>query len=298
MVDLGGTYYNTKPQVEALETLIRKLPDLTTPAHHPSTDRNPAGHGNSMPTRSRNSSPVTRTEQPCTNWGRNSASNGERSATSFTDTTCSCAAAAYPPTKSMTPSTSTTSADPSPESANTSASTTPPCSPHSANTTSRPATPTDDHDPEPTNHRYNPGAALPTMSGPEHTHLPMTGGCGVDSSGGWFDALSEHGVRVPQPVSSQPGEDSAGRSRVAVADLGEDAHNGPVCGLQRVFRRVAGRLSVQNGREMPMARRPSAYHLQRMADWGGLRQGPGRAAEFVGRKPVPAKMGVTKCVCC
>ncbi|GAB3394099.1 hypothetical protein GCM10027360_86970 [Amycolatopsis echigonensis] len=31
-VDLGGTYYNTKPQVEALETLLRKLPDPTEPA--------------------------------------------------------------------------------------------------------------------------------------------------------------------------------------------------------------------------------------------------------------------------
>jgi hypothetical protein len=34
-VDLGGTYYNTKPQVEALETLLRKLPDPATPAPPP-----------------------------------------------------------------------------------------------------------------------------------------------------------------------------------------------------------------------------------------------------------------------
>jgi hypothetical protein len=34
-VDLGGTYYNTKPQVEALETLLGKLPDPTTPAPPP-----------------------------------------------------------------------------------------------------------------------------------------------------------------------------------------------------------------------------------------------------------------------
>jgi hypothetical protein len=34
-VDLGGTYYNTKHQVEALETLLRKLPDPTTPAPPP-----------------------------------------------------------------------------------------------------------------------------------------------------------------------------------------------------------------------------------------------------------------------
>jgi hypothetical protein len=37
-VDLGGTYYNTKPQLEALETLLRKLPDPTEPAP-PSVDR-------------------------------------------------------------------------------------------------------------------------------------------------------------------------------------------------------------------------------------------------------------------
>jgi hypothetical protein len=34
-VDLGGTYYNTKPQVEVLETLLRKLPDPTEPAPPP-----------------------------------------------------------------------------------------------------------------------------------------------------------------------------------------------------------------------------------------------------------------------
>jgi lambda repressor-like predicted transcriptional regulator len=37
-LDLGGIYYNTKPQVEALETLLRKLPDPTTPAP-PAVDR-------------------------------------------------------------------------------------------------------------------------------------------------------------------------------------------------------------------------------------------------------------------
>jgi hypothetical protein len=35
IVDLGGTYYNTKPQVEALETLLRKLPDPAAPAPPP-----------------------------------------------------------------------------------------------------------------------------------------------------------------------------------------------------------------------------------------------------------------------
>jgi hypothetical protein len=34
-VDLGGTYYNTKPQVEALEALLRKLPDTAEPARPP-----------------------------------------------------------------------------------------------------------------------------------------------------------------------------------------------------------------------------------------------------------------------
>ena len=31
-MDLGGAYYNTKPQVQALETLLQTLPDLTKPA--------------------------------------------------------------------------------------------------------------------------------------------------------------------------------------------------------------------------------------------------------------------------
>lgn len=34
-VDLRGGYYNTKPQVEALEALLRKLPDPTEPAPPP-----------------------------------------------------------------------------------------------------------------------------------------------------------------------------------------------------------------------------------------------------------------------
>ncbi|ANN15136.1 hypothetical protein SD37_05310 [Amycolatopsis orientalis] len=36
-MDLGGAYYNTKTQVEALETLLRKLPDRAAPA--PPVDR-------------------------------------------------------------------------------------------------------------------------------------------------------------------------------------------------------------------------------------------------------------------
>jgi len=32
VVDLGGTYYNTNAQVEALETLLRQLPGPTAPA--------------------------------------------------------------------------------------------------------------------------------------------------------------------------------------------------------------------------------------------------------------------------
>jgi hypothetical protein len=35
LVDLGGTNYNTKPQVKALETLLRKLPDPTKPVPPP-----------------------------------------------------------------------------------------------------------------------------------------------------------------------------------------------------------------------------------------------------------------------
>jgi len=34
-VDLGGAYYNPKPQVEALEKLLRKLPDPGAPAPPP-----------------------------------------------------------------------------------------------------------------------------------------------------------------------------------------------------------------------------------------------------------------------
>lgn len=37
-MDLGGPYYNTNAQVEALEALLRKLPDPTTPVP-PSADR-------------------------------------------------------------------------------------------------------------------------------------------------------------------------------------------------------------------------------------------------------------------
>jgi hypothetical protein len=35
LVDLGGTYYNINTQTEALETLLRKLPDRTTPSRPP-----------------------------------------------------------------------------------------------------------------------------------------------------------------------------------------------------------------------------------------------------------------------
>ncbi|MFD8495809.1 hypothetical protein [Amycolatopsis sp. NPDC059657] len=34
-MDLGGRYYNTKPQIEVLENLLRKLPDPTKPAVPP-----------------------------------------------------------------------------------------------------------------------------------------------------------------------------------------------------------------------------------------------------------------------
>ena len=48
-MDLGGTYYNTKPQVEALETLLRKLPDPTTPALTP-VDRPRPGRARQLDT--------------------------------------------------------------------------------------------------------------------------------------------------------------------------------------------------------------------------------------------------------
>jgi hypothetical protein len=41
LVNLGGTYYNPKPQVEALEKLRRKLPDPGVPAPPPAKRRRP-----------------------------------------------------------------------------------------------------------------------------------------------------------------------------------------------------------------------------------------------------------------
>lgn len=87
---LGGTYDNAKPRVEALETLIRKLPDLTTPAPPPVNRPKPGRARQLDADQVQELIAGYQDEQPCTNWGRNSASNGERSATSFTDTTCSC----------------------------------------------------------------------------------------------------------------------------------------------------------------------------------------------------------------
>ncbi|GAA4236250.1 hypothetical protein GCM10023075_58640 [Streptosporangium album] len=46
-MDLGGTYYNTNAQVEALQKLLRKLPDLTTPAP-PSAERPKPGQARQL----------------------------------------------------------------------------------------------------------------------------------------------------------------------------------------------------------------------------------------------------------
>ena len=48
-MDLGGAYYNLKPQVEALEALRRKLPDPTTPAPPPA-DRPKPGRARQLGT--------------------------------------------------------------------------------------------------------------------------------------------------------------------------------------------------------------------------------------------------------
>ncbi|WP_282105000.1 MULTISPECIES: hypothetical protein [unclassified Crossiella] len=48
-MDLGGAYYNTKPQVEALEGLLRKLPDPTTPPP-PAVDRLKPGRARQLDT--------------------------------------------------------------------------------------------------------------------------------------------------------------------------------------------------------------------------------------------------------
>jgi hypothetical protein len=65
-------------------------------APRPPTGPNADGHGNSTPTRSRNSSPVTKPERRCTSWVPGSASNGEQSATSSIDTRCPCGGAGCP----------------------------------------------------------------------------------------------------------------------------------------------------------------------------------------------------------
>lgn len=76
----------------------------------PQTAPNHGGRASSTPTRSRNSSPGTKPEQRCTNWATGSASNGGRSATSSNDMKCRCGAGDSPPSRSTTPSSSTTSA--------------------------------------------------------------------------------------------------------------------------------------------------------------------------------------------
>ncbi|WP_083896078.1 hypothetical protein [Nocardia jiangxiensis] len=48
-MDLGGAYYNPKPQVEALEVLRRKLPDPTAPAPPPA-DRPKPGRARQLGT--------------------------------------------------------------------------------------------------------------------------------------------------------------------------------------------------------------------------------------------------------
>ena len=48
-MDLGGTYYNTNTQVEALETLLQKLPDPTPPTPPP-VDRPKPGRARQLDT--------------------------------------------------------------------------------------------------------------------------------------------------------------------------------------------------------------------------------------------------------
>lgn len=119
--------------------------------HHQPTETT-TGHGNSTPTRPRNSSPATKPERPCTNWAPGSVASGGRSATSSTETAHQCGAAASPPIRS-TPSASTTSPGHWHESVNTSTSTTPPCQPSYENAASQPETPTDDHEHDRTSRR-------------------------------------------------------------------------------------------------------------------------------------------------
>jgi hypothetical protein len=119
VVDLGGAYYNPKPQVEALEKLLRELPDPGAPLPHPPSGGNQDVYDTSNRTTSRNSSPVTRPERLCTNWATSSESTAKQSAGHYDATTFRCDEPACDPTKSTRLHDSTRRAGPQLKSPNT-----------------------------------------------------------------------------------------------------------------------------------------------------------------------------------
>jgi hypothetical protein len=94
-----GTCYNTKPQVEALETL-RKLPDPTTPAPPP-VNRPKPGRARQLDA-DQVQELIAGYQDGATVYelGAQFGIERRRSATSSTDTTSRCADAASPPTRS------------------------------------------------------------------------------------------------------------------------------------------------------------------------------------------------------
>nr|CEL19298.1 hypothetical protein [Kibdelosporangium sp. MJ126-NF4] len=124
-MEVGAPNSNIKDQVRALEELHEKLPSLDTP-EPPSIKRDLSGRARQLGTEQVEQL-IADYQSGATVYELSDRFGIERSATSSTDTACRCAAAASHLTRSTTPSTSTTSAGPSHESATTSASTTPPC---------------------------------------------------------------------------------------------------------------------------------------------------------------------------
>ena len=115
MVDLGRAYYNPKPQVEALEKLLRKLPDPGTPAPPPTKRPKPG--------RIRRLEPdhiaqlVARYQAGATVYELGDQFGIDRKR-HYDDTTCPCAELACNPTKSIRLHNSTRRAGPQPTSPN------------------------------------------------------------------------------------------------------------------------------------------------------------------------------------
>src|SRR5918997_4168903 len=141
-------HYNTNTQVEALETLLRKLPGPTTPAP-PSTDRPKPGRARQLDANQTQALIQSYTAGATTyELGARFGIDRQTVSESCTDTACRGADVASPPPRSTKPSTFMTLAGHWPALESTSTSTTPPCSPNCGNAASPPETPTDDHEPD------------------------------------------------------------------------------------------------------------------------------------------------------